>query len=260
MGLVIELFKMCYKKETEYRLNFILLCIAVAPLRIVQMILAWFVAVKIEGFTEWSSTDMVFLYALFMTSYSIAQVFFRHFRFLDRMIIEGTLDQYLLKPQPVLFSLIFYNVHIMEIVSQLLPSFLILLVTCVFANIHWNVYRLIVLIQALIGGSVIQAGIFIIMGCLSFTTLKSNWAGQLYYAFRDYMCFPVSIFGKKVLLFLTYFFPLAFINYYPARYILSVEDPDSILNFLTLFVGAIVGCSTYFIWKKSIRTYTGTGS
>lgn len=260
MEVCIRLIKMCIKKETEYRTNFILLCFAVTPIRLIQLLFAWIIAKKMNGFNGWMPYDMVFLYSVFMVSYSFAQMFFRHFRFLEEMVVKGTLDTYLLRPQPVLISLIFYNTHIMEIFSQLFPSIIILIISCMKVNVIWDLFKIFVLIQTLIGGSLLQSCIFILIGCLSFFTIKSSWLGEFYYSFRDYMSYPISMFGNKVLQFLTYVFPLAFVSYYPARFILEKEDPNNVKNFLTLPVGIFITIITIIIWRLSLKKYTSTGN
>lgn len=260
MKLILQLLKCCIKRETTYRLNFFLLCLAVTPIQIVQLFFAYIIAKKIDGIFGWYSKDLLFLYSLFMVSYSLAQVFFRHFRFLDRMVITGTLDQYCLKPQPLLFSLVFYNIHIMEIVSQFFPSLILLIFSIVNADIEFNIVCLLVMIGAILGGTMIQSSIFVLMGSMSFFTLKANWIGEFYYSFRDYMSYPISIFGKNVLIFLTYVLPLAFISYYPARFILKKEDMYAIENFLTLPVGVLCLILINVLWKIAIKKYNSVGN
>lgn len=85
---------------------------------------------------------------------------FRRFRYLDEFIINGGLDTYFLRPQKIVYSLIFYNLNIMEIFSQLMPSILILIISCVKSNISWNLGKVIIIIAALLGGTIIQACVF----------------------------------------------------------------------------------------------------
>lgn len=60
--------------------------------------------------------------------------------------------------------------------------------------------------------------------------------------------------------FLTYVFPLAFINYYPSLYILEREDSGNILNFMTVPVAVILVGISAFVWKISLAHYNSTGS
>ena len=60
--------------------------------------------------------------------------------------------------------------------------------------------------------------------------------------------------------FLTFVLPLAFVNYYPARYILEKESSDSLINFLSLPAGLIVGALMCLLWEVSSRHYASSGS
>ena len=74
------------------------------------------------------------------------------------------------------------------------------------------------------------------------------------------MSYPISIFGKNVLIFLTYVLPLAFISYYPARFILKKEDMYAIENFLTLPVGVLCLILINVLWKIAIKKYNSVGN
>ena len=186
--------------------------------------------------------------------------FFKPFRNLDKLITHGELDKFFTKPQPVLFSLIFYNIHIMEIFSQLVPSLIILILACFQISARWNLFKVLILTAGIAGGTLIQAGIFVFIGCTSIFMFNSSWLGDLYYAFRDFLSYPLVIFGKKMLLFLTCVLPLAFVNYYPARYILEKENKDALINFMTLPVSLVISVLICKLWKISCKHYTSSGS
>ena len=62
--LIRRLFYMCFKRETEYKLNFILLCVSVAPLRLMFLLFALVLSSKIEVLYGWNAWDIAFLYGL----------------------------------------------------------------------------------------------------------------------------------------------------------------------------------------------------
>ena len=258
--LIKNLFYLCFKRETEYKLNFILLCLTVAPLRLMFLLFALILSPKIEMLYHWNAWDISFLYGIYVVSYSLAQIFFKHFRYMDQLIIHGELDTFFTKPQPVLFNLIFYNIHIMEIFSQLLPSVIILIIACFKVSADWTIAKVIMLVLSIISGTLIQASIFVFIGSTAVFTFNSNWLGDLYYAFRDFLSYPLVIFGKKMLMFLTFILPLAFINYYPARYILEKEEHNSVINFMSFPVSLFVAFIVYQVWKFSCRHYVSSGS
>lgn len=260
MRLAKCLLKMNIQRETIYRLNFILLCISVAPIHLIQMVFSWFIAKRFSSFDGWNGWELIFLYGLMLTSYSIAQVFFRRFRYLEEMVINGGIDIYFVKPQSILFSLVFYNLSTMELFSQLLPSFIVMLLSCFLCGIKWNLLKIIVFIGAIAGGFIIQSAIFCLIGCVSFWTMKSSELENIFYSFKEFLNYPLHAYGKIILNFLTFIFPLAFINYYPSLFILDKSDRFSILEFLTLPVGILSAFIVGVIWRKALNHYNSSGN
>lgn len=260
MKLSIMLLKLCLKKQMEYKLNFFLLCVAVAPIHLLQLVFSWIIARRFNGFAGWNEWDLIFLYGLLLSTYSIAQVLFRRFRYLEEFIINGDLDTYFLRPQKIIYSLIFYNLNIMEIFSQLMPSILILIISCVKSNISWNLGKVIIIIAALLGGTIIQACVFWVIGIISFWTMRSSKLESLYFSFKEFLNYPIHVYGKEILFFLTYVIPLAFVNYYPARYILGKDGSGNVLNYMTLPVAIIMLFIMSKIWHCAIKKYSSTGS
>ena len=260
MKLTKLLIMMCVKKQSEYKTNFILLCISVAPIHLIQMLFSWIISKKFNGFGSWTGWNLIFLYGILLTSYSWAQILFRQFRYLEDLIINGEMDIYFLKPQPIIYSLVFYNLSTMEIFSQLLPSTIILFFSCIHNGINWNMAKILVLIGAILGGTIIQMAIFLLIGCVAFWTTRSSDLESIYYAFKEFLNYPLHIYGKKIVAFLTFVFPLAFINYYPSLYILDHNSKNDIIHFMTIPVAIILFFLAYSFWKISINHYNSAGS
>lgn len=260
MRLIRKYFVMNFCKHMQYPLNFMIMCIAVAPIHLIQLIFSWFIAKRFNGFGNWNGWNLIFLYGVLLTSYSIAQVFGRILRYLEDLVIMGSIDVYFTKPIPILFGIIFNNIGIVETTSQLIPSFIVLIVSCVVNDIDWNILKILVLCGAIIGGAFIQMAIFLLIGCVSFWTMRSNHLEKIFFAFKDFLNYPLYVYGKKVVGFLTYIFPLAFINYYPSLYILNLEDTTNILNFMTIPVAIVVCGIALLVWKISLNHYESAGS
>lgn len=253
-------FKMNLKRSLQYRLNFILLCISVAPIHLIQMLFSWFVAKRFNGFGTWDGWNLIFLYGVLLTSYSIAQVFCRTLRYIENFVISGGLDTYFIKPLPILYGVIFSNLSVMEIFSQLLPSVIILFISCIYNQINWTMCKILVLLGTIVGGAFIQMALFLLIGSVAFWAMRSSNLERIFFVFKDFLNYPLYVYGKKVVAFLTYILPLAFVNYYPSLYILERENSMNILNFMTLPVALVLSCFAIFIWKISIEHYNSAGS
>jgi ABC-2 type transport system permease protein len=62
---------------------------------------------------------------------------------------------------------------------------------------------------------------------------------------------------------LTFFFPLAFINFYPAHYFLN-KDTSTLFHpvfvYLTLPVGIVCMVLAVWFWRRAVKHYGSTGS
>lgn len=258
MKLILLYMKLGIKKQLQYKLNFILLCIVVLPIHLSQLFFSWVVVKRFGSVGGWDFIRIAFLYGLLLVSYSLSQVFFRHFRYLDRLLIDGGLDIYYIRPMSIFKNMVLSNLNVMEFFSQLLPSLFVLIYTCIKIDIQWTIMKTLVLVAAIIGGTIIMTCIFVMIGLTSFFTLKSGRLEDIFFTFKDYLNYPICIYGKKITAFLTYILPIAFVNYYPVLYIL--DEDDSVITFMTLPVALIILGITYAFWNRLIHRYMSTGS
>lgn len=201
------------KRYLQYKLDFFLVCFAVAPISLVYLLITWIISDRFGGIGGWSFWEMSLLYSLLMVSYSIAQVFFRHFRYLDQFIIQGNLDYYFIQPLSIIYNHIFSHLNLMEVVAQFIPSIIILIITCLNISIKWNVWKIIYLLGTICAGTTIQASYFVLIGLISFWTVRSRSLEPLYFSFHGFLNYPIAIYSKEIVAFLTFLLPLGFINY-----------------------------------------------
>lgn len=260
MNLVGKYFKLSLRKQLQYRLNFIIACVSIGPIHLIQLVFSWFITKEFDGFGTWDAWNLIFLYGLMLTSYGIAQVFARNLRYLEEFVVTGSLDIYFVRPQSILFGLIFNNLGVIEIFAHFLPSVIVLVVACIYNRVHWSLCKLLVLFGAVIGGAFIQMALFLLIGSVSFWTMRSRSLEKIFYAFKDFLNYPLYVYGKEVLAFLTYVLPLAFVNYYPSLYILDKENARNALNFMTMPVAVCLSGIVLLVWRISLAHYESAGS
>lgn len=259
--LSLTFLKLSIKKQAEYKLNFILMCIAVAPINLLQLVFSVVLGNNFNGIVGWGIYELIFLYSILFITYSIAQIFFRQFRYLDSFIVDGSLDRYFIRPQSITYSIVFNNLSIMEIISQLVPSVILLVYSSEHLKINWTIQKGIVLIFAITGGIIIQICIFILIGLISFWTIKSSQLTTVYLKIMNFALYPIDVFGKQIRLFITCIIPLAFINFYPALFILNKQGNHYLLeSFITIPISMILLAITYLLWRKALKNYSSTGS
>jgi ABC-2 type transport system permease protein len=74
---------------------------------------------------------------------------------------------------------------------------------------------------------------------------------------------PMHIYPEPLRRFFTYIIPAIFLSYYPALYILDLQDPFNMPK-IAPFLSPIVGFGMFFIaytlWQYGIRHYQSTGT
>lgn len=259
MKLLITFLFINLKNQVEHKTNFIILCFIILPVQLSQIIFSWTISQNFKSIINWNKWELIFLYALIYFSYSFSQVFFKQFRYIYTYTIDGQFDIFFLKPGPIIKNYILYNLSIVELVSQFIPATILLIVVCIKLDIVWNIKKIIILVLALISGIGIQACIFILIGLPAFFLLKSTAFERFYFLLKDYLNYPLNIFGEVVEFILTAIIPMGYINYYPSLYILEKTTTYSLSNILFFPIAIFLVIGTLELWKRALKNYSSGG-
>lgn len=206
---------------------------------------------------------MAFLYSLDLLPYSIAQFLFQRFWWMDDFVSSGGFDEYLIRPVRPFLLFISRNTAF-GYWGHITIAFLALLFTMGQVNAVWSFGNVISLFLMIIGAVMIQSAITIMSSCLSFVFVKANQlASMIRFDFRDYIMYPVSIYPKAIRGFFTAIVPMAFINYFPAVYLLGKNNSFIFYEYIPLMViliGIILTVLTFIAWSKGLRQYKSSGS
>jgi ABC-2 type transport system permease protein len=128
-------------------------------------------------------------------------------------------------------------------------------------SLDWTAARIGYLVAGLVGGTLMEAAVFVALSALHFhypsSSYWSVWTEELLATFGSY---PLAIFPRLISGAFTFVLPLAFIAYFPAAVLTGHDSglgvPFAVaagapLTGLAAFVGARV------LWNRSLRHYTG---
>ena len=205
---------------------------------------------------------MAFLYGLWMLAHAVNNTFFSEIGNIPDHVHEGEFDRLLVRPLDTLFQLI-------ATPGQTFPDELILAVSYFaaatwYSGVHVGVLFLIFVPLIALGGALIDLGINLIVGTLAFWFVRVDalqWiVAQLEQEFTRY---PVSIYSRSVRLLLTFAFPFAFMNYYPAAFFLNKPEnalalPPAV-GLLTPLIGLAFVSVAYAFWRFGLNRYQGVG-
>ena len=265
---VISLFafysKITIKSWFQYKLNACIQSLTVFLRESSNVVIIYFTLMKFSNINGCSRNELFFLYSLLYITYAILIIFCTGLRDFDNLIINGTFDRFLLRPQGLLFQVIASNTDWFAALGQGGLGVVLFIFSANKVGIVWNIKTVIYYCIAVISGTLIQVSLFMFFATLSFYIVKSqNLREVLYWNVRKFAGYPISIFKRVIQIFLMSIVPFAFVNYFPAQYFLRNRDMNNfpqILMYISPFIAVIMVVLCYFFWKISIKRYTSSGN
>ena len=258
MKLYLHAMKLHLKSLLEYRASFIfgLLSQVFVFFGYYFIILALFNKFdNIKGFTLY---EVLLTFAIIQFGFSINEIFARGIDTFDELIIDGSFDRLLIRPQPIILQVLCTKIAWIRI-SRTIQAIIVLIIALVNLNIDWSIGKIIVLLLMLLSSVAIFFGIFLLMASYCFMTTKGLEIRNVFTDGGKHMAqYPIGIFRKGFIFIFTYIIPYAFVNYYPLLYFLGKSN-NKLYMFSPIIV-LIYLIIPFYAFKKGIKKYASTGS
>jgi len=210
---------------------------------------------NIKGFTLY---EVLLTFSIIQFGYSINEIFARGIDQFDDLIIDGSFDRLLIRPQPIILQVLCTKIAWIRI-SRTAQAIIILIISLVNLDITWSLSKVLVLLLMLASSVTIFFGIFLLMASYCFMTVKGLEVRNVFTDGGKHMAqYPIGIFRKGFIFIFTYIIPYAFVNYYPLLYFLGKSDNKLyMISPLIVFIYLIV---PFYAFKKGVKKYASTGS
>ena len=258
MKLYFKYLKLHFKCRMQYKLSFMLSFLS----QILVLFAAYFSILclfskfsNIKGFTLY---EVLLTFGIIEFGSSFCESFFRGIDQFDHLIIRGDFDRILLKPRNILLQICGEEINFIKI-SKIIQSIIIIVISLLKLNINWNIYKVLTLLFMIISSIFIFLSIFILAAAYCFLTVKGLEVRNVFTCgCRDMAQYPIGIFRKGIVFFLTFILPFGFINYYPILYFLGKNN--NTLYIFSPFITLIYLVPCILIFYKGLRKYTSVGS
>lgn len=264
LRMYFKLLGMALKSMTQFRIDFLVGVGGVIALNGVNLLAIGVILGRFHDLAGWTVWEIVFLYGIWMVGNSLYSLLFLHLTALENYIVEGTFDRFLIRPLSPLLQLLGEEVNMNGIADALFGAASIGLATS-HLGLHFDLAKGAYLLIALLSAALIELGLTLGIASLAFWTGRS--AALLYTVnqlnWNMTQQYPLEMFGRWFRTFVTVFIPVAFLNYYPARWLLgkvSPGDPGYWLSFLSPLVASVLLVISRLVWQRGLRQYTSTGS
>lgn len=248
----------------QYKVDAVLRSVAVFLREATGIIVIYFTLLKFDNLNGWDLKEMLFLFSLLFLTYGILILFFTGLRDFGGMVRDGGFDRFLLRPRGVLFQLIFVNADWFAAIGHGGLGIVLFVISAGQVGIQWNAVTVLYYILAVVGGVLIQGAIFLFLGTLNIYLLETGSLKELFYwNMRKFAGYPISIFNKVIQVGMIYVVPFAFVNYFPAQFLLRKPDMaqyPEVFMYITPIVGLTLYVLSYVFWRFSLKYYKSSGN
>jgi viologen exporter family transport system permease protein len=182
---------------------------------------------------------------------------------LGRHVRLGTFDAMMVRPVGV-FAQVCANEFALRRLGRIVQGTAVLVWSLTVVDVAWNPARVAMLGSLVVCGTAIFVGLFVLGAAFQFVSSDaSEVANAFTYGGNTMTQYPLTIYPTEVVKALTFLVPVAFVNWYPALFILDVPDPFGLPGWLRFAapVAAVVVCSLAALaWRAGVRRYRSTGS
>ncbi len=256
--------KTIMKSWFQYKVDAVLRSLAVFLREATGIFVIYFTLLKFDTLNGWNIYEMLFLFSLLFVTYGIMILFFTGLRDFGYTVRKGDFDRFILRPRGLLFQIIFVNADWFAAIGHGGLGIVLFVLSAGKVGVVWNVGTIFYYLSAVVGGVLIQGAIFLFFATLNFYFLETDSLKELlYWNMRRFAGYPISIFNKTIQIIMIYVIPFAFVNYFPAQYLLRKPDMNqypTIFLYLTPVLGIGLYMLAYGFWRFSIRYYKSSGN
>lgn len=262
LTLYFRLIRIAIQARMQYRADFFTGLIGVIVMNVTTVTLIGILVSRFSHLNGWSLWEVVFLYCLWLLGHSLYSLFFWHIRALEDYLVEGTFDQFLVRPASPFVLFLGREVQYLGVADAI---FGITGLSLAYTNLglHWTGIQWLFFGFAIIAGTLIETTLTLMIACISFWTGRSRRANNLLMQINTMVqYYPMDIFGYVFRVIVTGFIPVAFMNYYPALMLLDKLDrAGSVwwLAYMSPVVALMLVGITSLVWHAALRRYSSSG-
>ncbi|GGN95564.1 ABC transporter permease [Streptomyces albiflavescens] len=249
-----------FRAQLEYRSEFLMMIAIGAVWQVSVIVFATVLLTRFTGMGGWDSSDVLLIPATRMVAHGLFVLFLGRLHGLGRIIQEGRIDVYLIRPLPVhrQVQLEFFPTNA---IGDLTVAAGLMAGALSRSDLDWTTGRTTYLIVAVLGGMLLEAALFTVVACASLRFPAADywgrWLEELLGTFGSY---PLNVLPRAIGGLLTYGLPLAFVAYFPAA-VLTGHGGQAGVPYWLAAASPLWGAAAYLaarlLWRWSLRHYTG---
>ena len=250
------------RSQLQYRVSFALDLAGTFLISFIDFLAVLVIFHNVPKLGSWSVREVALLYALSSIAFAFTDLVIGHLDQFPQKVRDGNFDIMLVRPRGTLFQVVASDFQLRRL-GRATQGTLVLVYALTALQLHWTVWRVLLLLVTVPAAIVIYASIWTVGACLAFwTTDGGEFVNAFTYGGSFMTQYPIDVYSTWFRRFLAYVVPLAFVCYFPALYVLDKPDPLGLprafefASPLVAVAGAIVAGTA---WQFAVRHYRSAG-
>jgi ABC-2 type transport system permease protein len=251
------------RSQMQYRASFVIGSLTTAAFTLTDFV-AIVVGVRhVPNLAGWSLEEVALLFGLSCTAFGLAEMFSAGFDGFHTRLIEGSFDRVLVRPHGAFFQ-VFASDLSMRRIGRIGQGLVAIAIALSALRIDWTADRVGVVLLGTLSGAAIYMAIFVMGAASAFWTTQGNEVVNIFTNGGNMVTsYPLDAFEGWLRRLLTFGVPLAFVNYYPALYLLGRDDPLGLPGWSRLaspVAAVLMALVAAALWSAGVRRYQSTGT
>ena len=246
-----------------YRTSFVLMLGASLLLTGVDFAAIVVVFSNVDRIGGFGLHEIAFLYGATTLGLGMGDLVVGNVERLGTRIRLGTFDAMLVRPVGVLVQMCADGFALRRL-GRVLQGAVVFAWSLTVVDVAWTPARVGVTVMMLVCGTLIFVSLFVLGATFQFvSTDGSEVANAFTYGGNALTQYPLTIYPLGAVKALTFAVPVAFVNWYPALFVLDRPDPFGLpaaLQLASPVAAVVMGVLAALAWRAGLRSYRSTGS
>lgn len=251
-------FKQYLKRLMEYRVDFLIGMFAFMLNQGAGLLFLYVIFQNITNLAGFTIDQILLMYGLSLIPKGIDHLFFDNLWLLPRIVRQGTMDRYLLRPVNPLFTFLIERFQ-PDAFGEIILGSALVITTAIRMELSvtiWNVLAILVFIGL---GIFLFTALKLITSSTSFWLKNSYPLMQITYNISDFTKYPLNIYPKLIQRLMTFVIPFALVSYYPGLYVFGRMDFLEVFSYLVIVLSILMSLGL-LVWNKGLKHYESAGS
>ncbi len=247
------------KRLMEYRADFLTGAVSFLIDQAIGIAFIFIIFTQIPQLAGFTFPQILFIYGLSQIPKGLDHLLADNLWCVGYFIVrKGDFDKYLIRPINPLFHVIAETFQV-DAIGELIVGIGLLIYACPSAELHINVWTVLLTVIAVPFAALIYTSLKIITASFAFWMKSSGFIIQMVYGMNEFSKYPTTIYSLPVRIFVTYIIPFAFTGYYLSLYILTGTDPLWSIGGVIL-ISTVLFVISLLIWNKGLSAYESAGA